>query len=83
MINVCCQCLRINPLANKKCSHCPGECQQMESLVYGQFRVAQQKKEGQKKFKKEENWEKECPDLKIFEDCRNMPNQFDLVIARP
>jgi hypothetical protein len=54
----------------------------MKSLDFGQFlvtRVTNQKKE-EEKFLAEL---REYPDLKVFADCANLLNQFDLVIARP
>jgi hypothetical protein len=57
----------------------------MKPLEYGQFRVEQLKKdkEDKKTEPKANDLEAQFPDLKIFEDCRKMADQLEIVIARP
>jgi len=31
MVNVCLDCLRLNPLGNKKCYYCQGVCEEMSA----------------------------------------------------
>ena len=88
MINVCTNCLKLNPLGEKKCGYCRHDCQAIKSNDFGGFMLGRQSKnkskEGQKVLAEEdENIFEEYPDLKIFEECRNLPDPFDLVIARP
>jgi hypothetical protein len=82
MINVCTWCLRLNPFGPDECGYCQGELLEMESGEYPQFRLKQleifQKEE--KKFQLEL---KGYPDLKVFEDCRTMSNQAEIVLLRP
>lgn len=79
MINVCQQCSRLNPLGNKQCNYCQGDCLEMKPLDYGQFLV--DKNIGTKT--REESWDVDYPDLRLFEACRAMPDQWDLLLARP
>ena len=51
MINVCKNCLRLNPLGEKKCHYCPGDCQEIASQDLAEFWLEQLKK----KAKEEED----------------------------
>ena len=79
MINVCSQCLRLNSLGKKKCVYCQSNCAEIESSAYGQFCLSKLKKEGNQKQSMEDDY----PDLKIFEECRNMDNHPEMIFARP
>ncbi len=87
MINVCTGCLRLNSLGQKKCLHCRDTCQAMESQDYGRFMLRSHGKKGQKEEQAEnedsEDNISEYPDLKVFEDCANLNNPWELYLLRP
>jgi len=83
MINICSQCLKINPLSDNQCHYCQGICQPIKPLDFGQFCAQRQKKGEGKSQEKEIDWEKLYPDLRLFADCCAMSDPFDLILARP
>ncbi len=80
MINVCSQCLRLNPLANKKCYYCQKDCHLMEVSAYGNFRVSQLKKRPKEpREEAAEDFDCDYPDLRVFTDSYEKTTDFILV----
>lgn len=87
MINVCSQCLRLNPLGNKQCNYCQADCQQINAGDLGQLMVTVRSKNRQKggdgKIDSQEEELADYPDLRVYEDSRKITGQFEIVLARP
>jgi len=52
MINVCLDCLRPNPLSEKKCGYCQSDCQAIKTQEFGIFMITRQKQNKEKEKKK-------------------------------
>lgn len=82
MINVCKRCFRINPLDNEFCAYCQKDCQQIEPIAFGQFRLDCLKILAALNQQYEQEL-LDYPDLKVFTDCAKVSDPWEIIFARP